>query len=81
LAQLGKGSGAFEVSATEDMSEFSTEALKRYDAIMCFTSGELPMSGAEKTAFIDFVRSGGMVVKSMLADVRLSPNGIKIDSR
>jgi uncharacterized protein len=59
LTQLGKNSGAFEVTATEDISEFSTEALQRYAAIMFYTSGELPMSGAEKTALLDFVRSGG----------------------
>jgi type 1 glutamine amidotransferase len=59
LTQLGKNSGTFEVTSTEDISEFSTEALKRYAAIMFYTSGELPMSGAEKTALLDFIRSGG----------------------
>ncbi len=49
LAQLGKDSGVFEVTATEDTSEFSTENLKRYAA----------MSGAQKTALLNFVRSGG----------------------
>jgi uncharacterized protein len=58
LTQLGKDSGVFEVTATEDTSEFSTENLKRYAAVMFYTTGELPMSGAEKTALIDFVRSG-----------------------
>ena len=50
LTQLGKDSGVFEVTATEDTSEFSTENLKRYAAVMLYTSGELPMSDAEKTA-------------------------------
>jgi type 1 glutamine amidotransferase len=59
LTQLGRSSGAFEVIATEDTSEFSTEELKRYAAVMFYTSGELPMSGAEKAALLDFVRSGG----------------------
>jgi type 1 glutamine amidotransferase len=58
LAQLGSNSGVFEVFATEDTSEFSTENLKRYAAVMFYTSGELPMSGAEKRALLDFVRSG-----------------------
>ena len=59
LTQLGRASGAFEVIATEDTSEFSTENLKRYAAVMFYTTGELPMSGAERTALLDFVRSGG----------------------
>jgi type 1 glutamine amidotransferase len=58
LTQLGRKSGVFEVTATEDPSEFSSENLKRYAAIMFFTSGELPMSGAEKTALLNFVHSG-----------------------
>jgi type 1 glutamine amidotransferase len=59
LTQLGRNSAAFEITATEDTSEFSTENLKRYAAVMFYTSGELPMSGAEKAALLDFVRSGG----------------------
>ena len=58
LTQLGRDSGVFEVTATEDTSEFSTENLKRYAAVMFYTSGEIPMSGAQKTALLDFVRSG-----------------------
>lgn len=59
LTQLGRNSGAFEIVATEDTSEVSTENLKRYAAVMFFTTGELPMSRAEKTALLEFVRSGG----------------------
>ena len=58
LTQLGRNSGVFEVISTEDTSEFSTENLKRYAAVMFYTSGELPMSGAQKTALLNFVRSG-----------------------
>jgi uncharacterized protein len=58
LTQLGRTSGAFEVTATEDMSEFSTESLKRYAAVIFYTTGELPISGVQKTALLDFVRSG-----------------------
>jgi type 1 glutamine amidotransferase len=58
LTQLGKDSGIFEVVATEDTSDFSTENLRRYAAVMFYTTGEIPMSGAEKAALLDFVRSG-----------------------
>ena len=59
LTQLGSNSGVFEVTATEDTSEFSTENLERYAAVMFYTTGELPMSGAQKAALLNFVRSGG----------------------
>ncbi len=58
LTQLGSNSGVFEVTATEDTSEFSTENLERYAAVMFYTTGELPMSGAQKAALFNFVRSG-----------------------
>ena len=58
LTQLGRNSGAFEVVATEDVSEFSTRNLERYTAVIFYTTGEIPMSGVQKTALLNFVRSG-----------------------
>lgn len=58
VTELGSRSGVFEVTATEDASDFSTENLERYAAVMFFTSGELPMSHAQKAALLSFVRSG-----------------------
>ena len=58
LLELGSNSGVFEVTATEDTSELASENLERYAAVMFFTSGELPLSGAQKMALLDFVRSG-----------------------
>jgi uncharacterized protein len=58
LMQLGSNSGIFEVTATEDTSELSSENLERYAAVMFYTSGELPLSHAQKTALLNFVRSG-----------------------
>jgi type 1 glutamine amidotransferase len=58
LTRLGDDSGVFEVIATEDTSEFSTENLERYAAVMFYTTGELPMSRAQKMALLNFVRSG-----------------------
>lgn len=58
LSELGGRSGVFDVTATEDASEFSAENLDRYAAVMFFTSGELPMSLAQKAALLDFVRAG-----------------------
>jgi hypothetical protein len=59
LTKLGKISGVYEVIATEDTSEFSTENLQRYSAVIFYTSGELPLSGGQKAALLNFVRSGG----------------------
>ena len=58
LKQVGENSGMFEVTATEDISEFTIGNLRRYDAVMFYTSGELPMSDAQKAALLDFVRTG-----------------------
>jgi type 1 glutamine amidotransferase len=59
LTQLGRNSGAFEVIATEDLSEFSAGNLGRYSAVIFYTTGEIPMSDVQKTALLDFVRAGG----------------------
>src|SRR5262245_41393526 len=58
LRQVAESSGMFEVMASEDVAQLSIGNLQRYDAVMFFTTGELPMSGAQKAALIDFVRSG-----------------------
>jgi type 1 glutamine amidotransferase len=58
LSRLGENSGLFDVSATEDVSELTTENLAHYSIVMFYTTGELPMSAAQKAALLDFVRSG-----------------------
>jgi uncharacterized protein len=58
LRQLGENSRLFDVTVTEDMAEFTTARLARYAAVMFYTTGELPMSDAQKAALLDFVRSG-----------------------
>jgi type 1 glutamine amidotransferase len=56
--QIGERSGAFEVTATQDCSVLSRDGLKPYDAVVFYTTGELPISDAQKAAFLDFIRSG-----------------------
>jgi type 1 glutamine amidotransferase len=58
LKQLGENSRAFKVTTTEDVSAFTTENLRHYAAVVFFTTGELPMSDAQKAALLAFVRSG-----------------------
>lgn len=52
-------SSALEVTATEDLSLISAASLRNYDAVVFFTSGELALSGDQKSALLDFIRNGG----------------------
>jgi uncharacterized protein len=58
VPQIGKDSGAFDVTLADDVCPFTADNLKKYDAVMFYTTGELPMSDAQKEAFIHFIRSG-----------------------
>jgi uncharacterized protein len=58
VAEIGQNSGAFDVTTTEDVNAFTEDNLKKYDAVMFYTTGELPMNAQQKEAFLDFVRSG-----------------------
>jgi type 1 glutamine amidotransferase len=57
LMQLGRNSGAFEVIATDDTSEFSTGNLERYAAVM-FYNRRNSHERRPKAALLDFVRGG-----------------------
>jgi uncharacterized protein len=58
LKEIGERSGAFDVTATKDCSLLNREALKQFDAIVFYTTGELPISDEQKAAFLDFIKSG-----------------------
>ena len=58
IRQLGKESGVYEATVTEDCSIVNADNLKRYDVLIFCTTGELPMSEDQKLALIDFVKSG-----------------------
>ena len=58
LQDLGRRSGAFDVTAMDDSTLVARDALARFDAVAFFTTGELPMSADQKAALLDFVRSG-----------------------
>jgi type 1 glutamine amidotransferase len=59
LKRIGEKEPRFEVTASEDVSVFTAENLRRFGAVMFFTTGELPMSDLQKKALTDFVRVGG----------------------
>jgi type 1 glutamine amidotransferase len=58
LADIGRRSGAFEATVTQDCSLISAQSLKSYAAIILYTTGELPIGDGQKRALVDFVRSG-----------------------
>ena len=58
VKEIGEKSGAFQVTVTEDVGAFTRENLKNYDAVMFNTTGELPMTDEEKSALVDFLKSG-----------------------
>jgi hypothetical protein len=54
---LGRTAG-FEVTVSEDASVISDAGLRDYDAVFFYTSGELPLSDAQKRALLAFVKGG-----------------------
>lgn len=67
MKKMAEESGAFEVVSLEgyrqereaiDLSMISAEYLAQYDAVMFYTTGELPLDDSQKKALIDFVKGG-----------------------
>ena len=59
MSLLASRTGAFTVTATEDLNELSAARLANVDVLMfALTTGELPLSDGQKTAIIDFVNNG-----------------------
>jgi hypothetical protein len=47
-----------EATVTQDVSVISREGLEPFSAVVFYTTGELPISDEQKTALIEFVKSG-----------------------
>lgn len=58
VRKLGLESGTFNVIATEDCSILNCRDLKKFDAILFATSGELPVTDEQKTDLINAVKNG-----------------------
>ena len=59
LADLAGGSGGFEVELAREPADFEPGNLARFDAVLFYTTGELPLSGAGRAALFGFVSAGG----------------------
>jgi type 1 glutamine amidotransferase len=58
MKEIGQKSEAFEVTATQDCGLINAENLKDYDALVFYTTGELPISEEQKQAFLSFIKGG-----------------------
>lgn len=58
LQELAARDGRLEVVATEDVSLLSEPVLRDYDAVLFFTSGELPVTDSQKEDLLAFIRAG-----------------------
>jgi putative membrane-bound dehydrogenase-like protein len=59
LVDLGRSSGRFEAVPSRDAAEFDPERISHYDLVFFYTTGELPLSDAQKRSLFDFVKKGG----------------------
>ena len=58
VRELGRTSGAWEATVTEEVALISEAGLGDYDAVLFYTTGELPLSDGQKRALLDFVKGG-----------------------
>ena len=58
LQDLAQRTGQFEIVATDDVSLLNASSLATFDAVLFFTTGELPISDSQKSDLLQFVRSG-----------------------
>jgi uncharacterized protein (TIGR03437 family) len=58
LQDVAERSGRLQVVSTEDVSQLRASVLQEYDAILFFTSGELPITDAQKQDLLAFITSG-----------------------
>ena len=57
--RIATDTGRFDVTVTRDAAILTAETLDTYDAIVFFTTGELPLSEAQRAALLAYVRHGG----------------------
>ncbi len=58
LRELGRRSGRFEVTVSQDPAMLSARELAKYDALVFYTTGELPIDARQKQDLLDFVEGG-----------------------
>lgn len=59
MRRIAAESGRFDVTVSHDASILTALALDQYDAVVFYTTGELPMNDAQKAALLAYIRGGG----------------------
>ena len=62
VTDIGKTSELFEVECTQDAAVLTPEKLKELDAVMFYTTGGLPISPENFTAFEEWLKSGKAMI-------------------
>lgn len=58
VKEIGDKSGAFETTLVDDVAPFTAENLRNYDAVMFYTTGELPFTEVQKNIFGGYIAAG-----------------------
>ena len=59
---LREASDKYEIVATQDCSTLEAESLAKFDVVMFYTTGDLPVSEAVRAGFLDWMKAGGSFV-------------------
>jgi len=62
VTDVGKTSGLFDVECTQDASILTAEKLKELDAVMFYTTGKLPISPENFSAFEEWLKAGHAMI-------------------
>jgi len=62
FTRLGGELDWLEVTVSDDIADLTPQVMSTLDVIVLYTSGTLPMSEAQKKAFMEFLERGGGVV-------------------
>jgi type 1 glutamine amidotransferase len=58
ITELGKKSGQFEVTVTTECNLLNKESLKKFDALIFATTGELPITNQQKDDLLSAIKAG-----------------------
>ena len=59
MDELGRTSGSFQPVVSREPTVFEPASLAAFDAVFFYTTGELPLTEAQRSSLLAFVRDGG----------------------
>merc|ERR1739841_503838 len=51
--------GRLEIVPTQDCARINAKGLEGFDAVLFYTTGELPIAGEDRAALMEWIREGG----------------------